>query len=260
VLHTIMLHPYLVLRFRLDGIVTVIDAVNGLATLDAQPEAVKQIAVADRIVLAKSDLLDTPARRAAAEILVTRAHGLNPAAPILDAAAGEAVAERLLGCGLYDPARKTPDVRRWLAAEALDDAEAGHAHGHDPNRHDTRIRAFALTAEAAIPAGAFDMFLELLRATHGPNLLRLKGIVRLAETPERPVVVHGVQHVFHPTAQLDAWPDDDRRTRMVFIVRDIAPREIRGLFDAFLGSPAVDRPDRAAIIDNPLVPFGGVDR
>ena len=260
VLHTIMLHPYLVLRFRLDGIVTVVDAVNGLATLDAQPEAVKQIAVADRIVLAKSDLLDTPTRRAAAEILVTRVRGLNPAAPILDAAAGEAVAERLLACGLYDPARKTPDVRRWLATEALDDAEAGHAHGHDPNRHDARIRAFALTTEAAIPAGAFDMFLELLRATHGPNLLRLKGIVRLAETPDRPVVVHGVQHVFHPTAQLDAWPDDDRRTRMVFIVRDIAPREIRGLFDAFLGAPAVDRPDRAAIVDNPLVPFGGVDR
>ncbi len=260
VLHTIMLHPYLVLRFRLDGIVTVVDAVNGLATLEAQPEAVKQIAVADRIVLAKSDLLDTPARRAAAQTLLTRVRGLNPAAPILDAAAGEAAAERLLGCGLYDPARRIPDVKRWLAAETLDRAEAAHAHGHDPNRHDARIRAFALTAEAAIPAGAFDMFLELLRATHGPNLLRVKGIVKLAETPDRPVVIHGVQHVFHPTAQLDAWPDDDQRTRLVFIVRDIAPKTIRGLFDAFLGSAAVDRPDRTAVVDNPLVPFGGVDR
>jgi len=260
VLHTIMLHPYLVLRFRLDGIVTVVDAVNGLGTLDAQPEAVKQIAVADRLVLTKTDLLDTLARRAAAETLLARVRGLNPAAPILDAAAGEATAERLLGCGLYDPARKTPDVERWLAAEALNDAEAVHAHGHDPNRHDARIRAFALTAEQAIPAGAFDMFLELLRATHGPNLLRVKGIVKLAETPDRPVVVHGVQHVFHPTAQLDAWPDEDRRTRMVFIVRDIPPATIRGLFDAFVGSAAVDRPDRAAIMDNPLVPFGGADR
>jgi G3E family GTPase len=260
VLHTIMLHPYLVLRFRLDGIVTVVDAVNGLATLEAQPEAVKQIAVADRIVLGKSDLLDTPARRAAAQTLLTRVRGLNPAAPILDAAAGEAAAERLLGCGLYDPARRIPDVKRWLAAEALDRAEAAHAHGHDPNRHDARIRAYALTAEAAIPAGAFDMFLELLRATHGPNLLRVKGIVKLAETPDRPVVIHGVQHVFHPTAQLDAWPDDDQRTRLVFIVRDIAPKTIRGLFDAFLGGAAVDRPDCTAIVDNPLVPFGGVDR
>jgi G3E family GTPase len=259
VLHTIMLHPYLLLRFRLDGIVTVVDAINGLATLDAQPEAVKQIALADRIVLTKSDLVDTPARRAAAANLLVRVRGLNPAAPLLDAATGEARPERLLGCGLYDPTRKIPDIKRWLAAEALSDA-AAPAHAHDANRHDARIRAFALTSEAAIPAGALDMFLELLRATHGPNLLRVKGVVKLAESPERPVVVHGVQHVFHPTAQLDAWPDDDNRTRMVFIVRDIAPKTIRGLFDAFLGTAAVDRPDRTAIVDNPLVPFGGVDR
>ena len=258
VLHTIMLHPYLVMRFRLDGIVTVVDAVNGSATLDTQPEAVKQIAVADRLVLTKADLVDTPARRAANHTLIARMRGLNPAAPILDAAAGEATAERLLNCGLYDPARKIPDVRRWLAAEALVDAE--HAHDHDANRHGDRIQAFTLTSDQAIAAPAFEMFLDLLRSVHGPNLLRVKGIVRIAESPDRPVVIHGVQHVFHPTAQLDAWPDDERRTRMVFIVRDVAPKTIRGLFDAFLGTPRVDQPDRAALIDNPLMPFGGADR
>jgi G3E family GTPase len=260
VLHTIMLHPYLVLRFRLDGIVTVVDAINGLATLEAQPEAVKQIAVADRIVLAKSDLVDTPAHRAAKDHLLARVRALNPAAPILDAAAGEATPARLLNCGLYDPERKIPDVKRWLAAEALADAHSHHAHYHDPNRHDERIRAFTLATERAISASAFDLFLELLRSAHGPNLLRLKGIVKIAETPEQPVVIHGVQHVFHPTAQLEAWPDEDRRTRMVFIVRDIAPKTISGLFEAFLGTADIDRPDRAAIVDNPLVPFGGVDR
>jgi len=183
---------------------------------------------------------------------------LNPGAPILDAAAGEATAARLLHCGLYDPERKIPDVKRWLAAEALADAHAHH--GHDPNRHDAHIRAFAYATDAAIGETAFEMFLDLLRATYGPNLLRLKGIVKIAEMPERPVVIHGVQHVFHPPTPLDAWPDDDRRTRMVFIVRDIAPTMISGLFDAFLGAAQVDRPDRAAIVDNPLVPFGGVDR
>jgi G3E family GTPase len=259
VLHTIMLHPYLVLRFRLDGIVTVVDAVNGLATLDAQPEAVKQIAVADRVVLAKSDLVDTPERVAARERLLTRVRGLNPAAPILDAAMGEAAPAQLLNCGLYDPAQRIPDVRRWLAAEAHADVHS-HAHRHDPNRHDERIRAFTFATEQAIPVAAFDMFLELLRSAHGPNLLRLKGIVRIAETPEQPVVIHGVQHVFHPAAQLDSWPDEDHRTRMVFIVRDIAPKTITGLFEAFLDSAAVDRADRAAVVDNPLVPFGGVDR
>jgi G3E family GTPase len=264
VLHTIMLHPYLVLRFRLDGIVTVVDAVNGEATLDAHIESVKQVAVADRIVLAKSDLVDTPSRHEAKSRLLARLRALNPGAAILDAAAGEATAARLLNCGLYDPERKIPDVKRWLAAEAHadahDHAHAHHAHGHDPNRHDARIRAFAYTTDHAIAETAFAMFLDLLRSAHGPNLLRLKGIVKLAETPERPVVIHGVQHVFHPPAQLDAWPDDDRRTRMVFIVRDIAPETISGLFDAFLDAVEVDRPDRAALVDNPLVPFGGVDR
>ncbi len=263
VLHTIMLHPYLVLRFRLDGIVTVVDAVNGLATLDAHAEAVKQAAVADRLILTKTDLVDTPERRVAKEQLVARLRALNPAAPLLYAAAGEATAAQLLNCGLYDPDKKIPDVKRWLAAEAHADAHAHHEHhhhGHDVNRHDERIRAFTYATDRAIAASAFDMFLELLRSAHGPNLLRVKGIVKIAENPEQPVVIHGVQHVFHPAAQLEAWPDDDHRTRLVFIVRDIAPAMISGLFDAFLGNAAVDQPDRAALVDNPLVPFGGVDR
>ena len=94
---------------------------------------------------------------------------------------------------------------------------------------------------------------------HGPNLLRVKGIVKLAETPETPVVIHGVQHVFHPPVTLAAWPDADHRTRLVFIVNDIAPRAIEDLFNAFLGVARIDRPDRAALTDNPLVPFGGAD-
>jgi G3E family GTPase len=266
VLHTIMLHPYLVLRFRLDGIVTMVDAVNGLATLDAHAEAVKQAAVADRIVLSKTDLVDTPERRVAKDALVARLGALNPAAPRLDAAAGEATAAQLLNCGLYDPDKKIPDVKRWLAAEAHADAHAhhhhdhDHHHGHDINRHDERIRAFTYATDRAIAASAFDMFLELLRSVHGPNLLRVKGIVKIAENPEQPVVIHGVQHVFHPPAQLEAWPDEDHRTRLVFIVRDIKPTTISGLFDAFAGKAQVDQPDRAAIVDNPLVPFGGPDR
>jgi G3E family GTPase len=253
VLHTAMAHPYLVQRYRLDGVVTVADCVNGEATLDAHAEAVKQAAMADRIVLSKTDLA-TPEQR---ERMVARLRALNPAAPILDAAKGEATAERLLTCGLYDPDRKIPDVKKWLAAEAYSDTD--HHHHHDRNRHDAHIGAFVLTADAAIPAGTLEMFLELLRATHGDKLLRLKGIVKLAEMPDTPVVVHGVQHVFHPTAQLQRWPDDDHRSRLVFITRDLPERTVRELFEAFLGAPAIDRPDRAALTDNPLTPFGGAD-
>ena len=117
-----------------------------------------------------------------------------------------------------------------------------------------------LTTDKPIPAGTLDMFLELLRATYGDRLLRLKGIVQLAEMPDTPVVVHGVQHVFHPTARLERWPDDDRRTRLVFITRDLPQRTVAELFEAFIGTARIDRPDRAALTDNPLVPFGGVDR
>jgi G3E family GTPase len=264
VLQTAMAHPYLVMRYRLDGVITVVDAVNGAATLDEHLEAVKQAAVADRIVLTKTDLIDTPARRRAHDHLIARLRALNPAAPILDAAAGEAVPARLLGCGLYDPDRKIADVKRWLAAEAYDrHADDGHSHGHhhhDVNRHDERIRAFSLVTDKPIPASAFDMFLDLMRSMHGPNLLRLKGIVKLAETPDSPLVIHGVQHIFHPPVRLPRWPDGDRRTRIVLITRDLEERTVRALFDAFLGVPAPDRPDPAALFDNPLIPFGGFDR
>ncbi|RAI30488.1 GTP-binding protein [Rhodoplanes elegans] len=302
ILHTLMVHPYLVMRFRLDGVITVVDAVNGAATLDAHPEAVKQAAVADRLVISKTDLLDTAERRAGFSRLAARLATLNPAAPQIPVA--DAAPARLFDCGLYDPATKTVDVRRWLAAEAVapphghhdehhddhdhdhddhdhdDDAHDGHGHaphghaagrnghghhhhghhGHDPNRHDDHIRAFTLSTDEAVPAAAFDMFLELLRSVHGPELLRLKGIVKLAEQPDAPMVIHGVQHVFHPPAQLAAWPDDDRRTRLVLIVRDIAEARIRELFAAFLSAVGPDRPDRTALVDNPLVPFGGIDR
>jgi len=272
VLHTAMSHPYLMLRFRLDGVVTVVDAVNGETTLDAHQEAVKQAAMADRIVLTKTDLA-SPAQR---DGIRSRLHALNPAAPILDAAKGEATAERILNSGLYDPDRKIPDVKRWLAEEAYADAHThshshghdhahGHEHGHshhhhdhlDRNRHDDHIGSFVIATDQAIPAGTLEMFLELLRANYGAQLLRLKGIVKLAEMPDTPVVVHGVQHVFHPPARLERWPDDDRRTRLVFITRDLPERTVRDLFDAFMGVPSVDRADRTALTDNPLVPFGG---
>ena len=263
VLHTLMSHPYLLLRYRLDGVVTVIDTCNGEATLDAHAEAVKQAAVADRLVLTKTDIATAEQRDA----LVARLRALNPAAPVRDAAAGEAAPDRLFGGGLYDPDKKIPDVRRWLAAEAYaahDHTHPVHDHGHghdharlDRNRHDDHIRSFVIVADRPIPGGTLEMFLELLRANHGASLLRMKGIADVAEMPDTPLVVHGVQHVFHPPARLERWPDDDRRTRLVFITRDLPERTVRDLFEAFLGHPAPDRPDRAALVDNPLIPFGG---
>ncbi|MFG1181136.1 CobW family GTP-binding protein [Xanthobacter versatilis] len=254
VIHTLMTHPYLGLRYRLDGLVCVVDAVNADATLDAHEEAVKQAAMADRIVLTKTDLV-ADADRPQLEALRARLKSLAPGARLLDAAAGEAQAASILGAGLYATAGKTPDVARWLAAEEVAAAEPDGAR-LDPNRHDARIRAFTLATDAAIPAATLDLFLELLRATHGGNVLRMKGIVKVAEEPDAPIVIHAVQHVMHPPARLPAWPDEDHRTRLVMIVRDLDPKVIARLFNAFLGVPQVDTPDRAALTDNPLAPPG----
>jgi G3E family GTPase len=254
VLHAVMAHPYLVQRYRLEGLVTVVDAVNGSRTLDQHREAVKQAAMADRIVLTKTDL----ASEADAHALRARLKTLNPAAIILDAAKGEAKADALLNAGLYDPARKIPDVKKWLAEAAVEEAEHAHHHHegehehHHHAHHDDRIRTFSLAAEKPIAASTLEMFLDLLRATHGAKLLRLKGIVQLAEEPDRPLVLHVVQHIVHPPARLPAWPDNDHRSRLVCVTYDLDPAVVRRLFDAFLGVPRPDAPDRTALTDNPL--------
>ena len=259
VLHTLMYHPYLMLRFRLDGVVTLVDAVNGSGVLDRHAEAVKQAAVADRLVLTKTDLLGAADDAGA---LRARLAALNPTAVQLDAARGEAGAGQLLNLGLYDPDRKIPDVRRWLNAEALATKHDHHAHGHaahahDVNRHDAKIRAFALTHAEPMPVAAFEMFLELLRTAHGAHLLRVKGIIALADDPNSPLVIHGVQHMFHPPVRLDAWPDDDHRTRIVFILHDMEPSFIEALWQGFANIASPDTPDRAALTDNPLKPAQG---
>lgn len=253
VLHVVMAHPYLVQRFRLDGLVTTVDAVNGAGTLDRHQEAVKQAAMADRIVLTKTDLAET----SDVESLRARLKTLNPGALILDAAKGQAKADALLNAGLYDPVRKIPDVKRWLAQAAVEEAEHEHhhhdgEHEHHHHHHDDKIRTFSLASEKPIAFSTIEMFLDLLRATHGPKLLRLKGIVQLAEEPDQPLVLHVVQHIVHPPVRLKAWPDEDHRSRLVCVTYDLDPAIVRRLFDAFLGVPRTDTPDRAALTDNPL--------
>jgi G3E family GTPase len=249
ILHTIMTHPYLVMRYRLSAIVTTIDAINGMSTLDEQSESVKQAAVADRLVLTKTDLLEDEDDLAP---LGTRLKALNPAAPQLIAAKDEASPEKLFDAGLYDPATKSPNVQRWLNEEAYKGKNHHDHHHHDINRHDERIEAFCLTRENPVSESAFQMFIELLQAEYGKGLLRLKGIVALREDPDHPRVIHAVQHVLHPPARLENWPDDDRRTRLVFIMRDVNKKLIADLFNAFVDPHTTQSAAIAANMDNPL--------
>ncbi|CZT36307.1 CobW family GTP-binding protein [Rhizobium sp. 9140] len=267
VMQSVMGHPTLQQSYRLDGMVTVVDAVNGLSTLDHHVEAVKQVAVADRLVLTKATL----ASPETVATLKARLAELNPRAPVLDGDLEETGRSSLFACGLYDPATKIADVCRWLQDEAKHDHDAhdaheehhdhghhahdhhGHHHHHDTNRHGDDIRSFSIVHDKPISTMALDMFVDLIRSAHGEKLLRMKAIVCTAERPERPLVLHGVQQIFHPPERLAAWPEPaDRRTRMVLITKGLEESFVRDLFDAFTGKPAIDRPDRQALSDNPL--------
>lgn len=249
VLHAVMSEPGLLAACRLEGVITVVDAFNGMATLDAHVEAVKQVAVADRIVLTKVDLLEGREGEEMLFAIIGRLRKLNPAARLLTTHRNEATAERLFTMGLFDPKTKTADVQNWLAAEAYETGEKrarsnrrGHSHNHnhdhahhhhDASRHDDHICSFSFTEANAISPQGLELFMELLKSYHGANMLRMKGIVKVSDDPARPVVLHGVQHVFHPPVRLVAWPDGDERTRLVFIVKDIEKPMIEGLFRAF---------------------------
>jgi G3E family GTPase len=229
ILHTLMTDPIVAARYMLDGVVTTVDAVNGAGTLDKQPEAVKQAAVADRLLLTKTDLADPVAR----EEIQARLVALNPSATIVPVAQGAVDPARLFNIGFYDPATKSVDVRRWLRDEAF---ESGHAHEHghiDVNRHDDRIRAFCITRERPISWAALSSWLDGLATMRGDDLLRLKAIVALSDRPDQPIVLHGVQHLFHPPVLLPEWPSEDRRTRMVFITRDLPREAIEATLAAF---------------------------
>ena len=226
IIHTLMQEPLVFAHYRLARVVTAIDAINGMATLDAQPEAVKQAAVADALLVTKTDMSNDAAALAALE---SRLAGLNPSAPQVRAVEGDIEPALLFAGGMYDPAGKGADVAAWLAREAAD--KAGPAHVHDVNRHGSDIRTYAIRRENPISPGALSVFLQMLADQRGDDLLRLKGIVRLTESPERPAVVHGVQHVIHPIRRLDAWPDGMRGTSIVLIVRGIDRDWAENLFD-----------------------------
>jgi G3E family GTPase len=227
VMRTIMADPAVSDRFRLDGVVTTVDAVNGIGQLDNHPESQQQAALADRLVLTKTDL----AEPAAVEALIARLRQLNPAAPLIRAVQGKVDAAQILDVGLYDPVKREADIQRWLPAEAYDD----HHHHHDVNRHGD-IRAFCITRDQPVPWPEFRRWLDALASLRGPDLLRMKGVVNV-EGEDQPIALHGVQHVFHPPAKLPRWPQgDSRQTRLVFIVRGIEKEAVEKSLDAALAT------------------------
>jgi G3E family GTPase len=240
ILQTIMSDPLLADKYRLGGVVATVDAVNGNGTLDQHEEAIKQAAVADRLLLTKTDIAE--ATQIAA--LETRLKALNAGAPLEHVTDGIVAPDSIFGLGLYDARKKSSDVQTWLADVQLSDqahhqngdadkhgdpsGHSGHGdhgvqgHHHDNvNRHDANIGAFCLVETEPLPWEGVKAWLNSISSLRGDDLLRIKGILNVAEF-DTPVVIHGVQHVFHPPVRLDAWPDGDHTTRIVFITRNIA--------------------------------------
>ncbi len=227
IIHTLMVNRHLAQRYRLDGIVTTIDMANGNQTLNHYFEAVKQAAVADCLLLTKNDLISSGDQQA----LQYRLKQINPTATQWEVKQGKIEATKLLNLGLFSTQR--PDVQAWLKEELLQSSTESHQHdhAHDPNRHDDHIRAFCFTIDKPIPEKNYFNWLNFLMMMVGDHILRVKGILNI-ETYTQPMVIHGVQHIFHPPMPLENWPTDDHRSKIVFITRDIEREVVENIFHA----------------------------
>ena len=235
VIYTLMEDFFIAERYRSDGVVTAVDVTHADGQLSRHPEASKQIAMADRLLLTKCDLA-TPEQIGDVARRIAR---LNPGAPRIEVRNGEVDAAVLAGNGLYDPATKTADVRRWLAEEVVRAAAANghpHNHAHDPNRHDALVHSFVLRFGKPFVWGEFAEAIDVLLSTCGDRILRIKGLVNVVGE-DAPRVVHCVQHVRYPEAALPAWPafgdGCDHDSRLVFIVRNFQREYVEKAFAMF---------------------------
>jgi len=224
ILSTLQADPVLRHHFRAGNVITTIDAVNGAAQLVRHRESARQVAVADRLVLTKTDLAGDD------EIadLVSRLRQLNPSAPLWRAAGAPLDADSLLSHDLFATAGRSEAARRLLAGE-LDGLDGGTA-----SPHDSAIRAISLSFDRPVDWTLFGLWLSMLLNRHGERVLRVKGILNVAGSAA-PVAVHGVQHLVHPPVHMGAWPDEDRRSRLVFIVDDLDRAVLARSLGAFLG-------------------------
>jgi G3E family GTPase len=235
ILHAVMTDADLCGVYALDGVVTTVDAVTGLATLDAHEQSRRQAAVADKIVITKTDVAESQSAALAA-----RLSKMNPGAALLEVVSGAISPSALFGAGLHPVGSKEADLSAWLAHEAQDAMDPNGAH----HRHEDDITSFSIVRDEPVHAVTLALFLSALAENCGPDLLRTKGIVRVSEEPDRPAVIHGMQHVYHAPVWLERWPTEDRRTRMVFIGRHIPERWVRNLLD-LLDAEVTDEIDRA---------------
>ena len=218
--------------YRLAKVVTTVEAPQGLGTLERHGESVKQVAVADDVIVTKTDL--APEGHGD---LTARIASINPGAAIHEAKLGRVPSIETIGGGSgYDPRLRPEEVRTWLAAESIESLAHGHDHRHhDVNRHSATIGSFVLSYDEPLEWEAVAHWLDALIIAHGEQMLRIKGVLSIAGRDE-PIVVQAVQKLFHPPTALARWPDGERRSRIVFITDGIAEDFVREVFEVIRGA------------------------
>ena len=234
VLLTVTADEQLAQLFHVERVIATVDAVHGLGQLDSQPESVKQACVADVILLTKTDI----AAAVTLAALRARLQRLNPIALCRDVVQGEIDPDWLFNFA-------APGMARTREFHGLvEQVECDHAHAHDRHDHGPHagISSFAVIRDQPVTFAGLELWMDMLGEVRGPSLLRIKGIVNVGG---RPIVIQGVQHMFHPLSELPDWPDEDRRSRIVFITKDVAREQIERTLDAL----SLDIAPRAQGID-----------
>jgi G3E family GTPase len=237
-LRRLMGDPRLRQAIRLDALVATVDAVNGLKSLDEQPVAQRQCAVADRRLITKTDLAGPSASKALAERLLA----LNPGAPVAFVSHGEIDADRLFGASLFNSGNGDANADRWLGIEghrALPDGDAdGSIRFSRGPAHDHAVGSWLIEEARPVDWDVLSPRLGDIVARHGDRLLRVKGIVRTVGD-ERPLVIHGVQRVFHAPVRLQRWTRAPATS--IVVIGDSGARTAIELIAGALGRAAVAR-------------------
>lgn len=238
ILHTLVTDEHLLARFRLTGVLTVVDAIAGLHSLENFSEAEKQAALADMIVMSKRDLVDTSTKEESYRRLDGRVRAINPRARIFEVTRGMMDSRVLIEAEGGHADATFEDFSRWVDSADDHSEHAGHhghacESGHRHERSNTGITSFVIRLDEPVEGPAFDNFLQQLASEFGEKLLRVKGIVLVRDRPDQPAVVQGVQHVFFPVTWLDHWPDGERTSKIVFITHGLNRAAIEDKFGVY---------------------------
>lgn len=230
VLQAFLSDPTLAGLYWISSVIATVDAINGPGTLDEHEEAVRQVAMADHLLITKLDMMEPEAAAERERSLTARLRRLNVAATLGRVDEPGRDPASLLAKPGSDPSRGGEGFRNWLNTDAYasshhhdDECDDDHAHHHV---HDRAIASFSLVRDEPTTQDALQLLLSTIEKNLGPNLLRVKGLVHVLEEPERPAVIQGAQHLLHNAVWLERWPDEDRRTRIVFITRNMRPSDL----------------------------------